>query len=63
MAAIFISYRKTSVGGERSADGGHALHLAQDLRAAFGRDSVFLDDQETFLGKFDDFLPKAAVPT
>lgn len=56
MAAIFISYRKKSADGKKSADAGRALHLAQDLRAALGQDSVFLDDQEYFFGKFDDFL-------
>lgn len=50
MADIFVSYRK------QGADKGHALHLAEDLRAAFGDDSVFLDDQAFALGRFSDFL-------
>jgi hypothetical protein len=50
MAAIFISYRK------QGADRGHALHLAEDLRAAFGHDSVFLDEQTYTLGKISTFL-------
>lgn len=50
MAALFVSYRK------QGTDKGHALHLAEDLRGAFGHDSVFLDDQAYALGKFGDFL-------
>jgi len=57
MAAIFISYRKTR--DEKStADAAHAEYLAGDLGAAFGQDSVFLDDQEPFIGKFADVLNK-----
>ena len=50
MAAIFISYRK------QGADKGRALHLAQDLRAAFGDDAVFIDEQTYALGKIGDFV-------
>ena len=50
MAAIFISYRK------QGTDKGHALHLAEDLRAAFGHEAVFLDDQAFQLGRFSEFL-------
>jgi hypothetical protein len=56
MAAIFISYRKTRDGKESTSDAAHAEYLAGDLRDAFGHDSVFLDDQEPFIGRFDDFL-------
>jgi TIR domain len=50
MADIFISYRR------EGTDKGRALHLAQDLRGAFGQASVFLDEQSFALGKLDDFL-------
>ena len=50
MAAIFVSYRK------QGADKGRALHLAQDLRAAFGDDAVFIDEQTYALGRIGDFL-------
>jgi hypothetical protein len=50
MAAIFISYRK------QGADKGHALHLAEDLRAALGQEHVFLDEQTYTLGKIGLFL-------
>lgn len=50
MAHIFISYRR------QGTDKGRALHLAQDLRAAFGHESVFLDEQAFALGKLGDFL-------
>ena len=50
VADIFVSYRK------QGADKGHALHLAEDLRAALGDESVFLDDQAYALGKFSDLL-------
>jgi hypothetical protein len=50
MAAIFISYRK------QGADMGHALHLAEDLRAAFGHEAVFLDEQTYTLGPISTVL-------
>ena len=50
MADIFISYRR------QGTDKGRALHLAQDLRAAFGEASVFLDEQVFAVGKVSDFL-------
>jgi hypothetical protein len=50
VAAIFVSYRK------QGADKGRALHLAQDLRAAFGDDAVFIDEQTYALGRIRDFV-------
>ncbi|MDH3412939.1 MAG: TIR domain-containing protein [Gammaproteobacteria bacterium] len=50
MASIFISYRKTGV------DKASSLHLAEDLREAFGDDAVFRDEKGLGLGKFDDQL-------
>ena len=50
VADIFVSYRK------QGADKEIALHLAEDLRAALGEASVFLDDQAYALGRFSDLL-------
>jgi len=50
LAAIFVSYRK------QGEDKARALHLAEDLREAFGADAVFLDDRATILGKFGGAL-------
>ena len=57
MAAIFISYRK------QGADKGHALHLAEDLRAALGHDNVFLDEQTYTLGRISTFLQRELLDT